>query len=298
MLPFGLPLAGADGLAELDVARPDGSTVVVEMHVAPSSWRGERVRVLTLRDITGRKQAELALRRQERWQAASAEIGLALLTNTMVEPSLALICRRVGELVGADGAVVALTSDAGVRIVAASGADAEGLTGALLAPPPVMLTQALTGRTDAASGTGDPAGDPPDPPGLGARPRVAVPVLSGGVAIGALAVVRSASVGEFGAEDVAVVESLAGLASLALELARARRHDDQVLLTGDRERIGHDLHQLAIQRLFACGTTIHGALALIHDRQVAERLTYAVDEIDATIRDIRNIVFALETTAT
>lgn len=91
-----------------------------------------------------------------------------------------------------------------------------------------------------------------------------------------------------------MVESLAGQAALGLELARARRQDEEVLLTGDRERIGHDLRRLAIQRLFASGTTIRGALALVHDPQVAERLALAIDEIDATIGDIRRIIFDLE----
>lgn len=65
-LPFGLPLARGD-VAELDVVRPDGSQVVVEMHVAPISWRGEDARVVTMRDLTDRVAAERLARSEQRY---------------------------------------------------------------------------------------------------------------------------------------------------------------------------------------------------------------------------------------
>lgn len=75
-LPFGLPLTAAagqsGGLAQLDVARPDGSEVVVEMHAAPLRWRGLDVQVVTLREITSRVRAERELARSEERFALSA----------------------------------------------------------------------------------------------------------------------------------------------------------------------------------------------------------------------------------
>ncbi|MGN6245335.1 MAG: putative bifunctional diguanylate cyclase/phosphodiesterase [Motilibacteraceae bacterium] len=71
-LPFGLPMTGGVGLAQLDVARPDGSEVVVEMHAAPLRWRGVDVQVVTLRDITSRVSAERRLARSEERFALSA----------------------------------------------------------------------------------------------------------------------------------------------------------------------------------------------------------------------------------
>jgi len=71
-LPIGLPLTGGGGLAQLDVARPDGGNVVLEMHVAPLEWEGEVAHVVTLRDVTARALAERELAASEERFALSA----------------------------------------------------------------------------------------------------------------------------------------------------------------------------------------------------------------------------------
>jgi len=50
------------GRGELNVERPDGQIVPVEMHVVETEWEGDRAHLASLRDITERKQAEEALR--------------------------------------------------------------------------------------------------------------------------------------------------------------------------------------------------------------------------------------------
>lgn len=65
-LPLGLPLVRGD-VAELDVVRPDGSAVVVEMQVAAISWQGENARLVTLRDLTDRVVAERLARSEQRY---------------------------------------------------------------------------------------------------------------------------------------------------------------------------------------------------------------------------------------
>jgi len=71
---FGVPVTGAGDLAQLDVPRPDadGGDLVLEMHVAPGTWEGEEVRVLTLRDISTRVAGERRLARSEERFALSA----------------------------------------------------------------------------------------------------------------------------------------------------------------------------------------------------------------------------------
>ena len=61
----------------------------------------------------------------------------------------------------------------------------------------------------------------------------------------------------------------------------------------DRDRIGRDLHDLVIQRLFAIGLTLENASRLAERPEVATRLSTAVDDIDATIKDIRRTIFEL-----
>lgn len=72
-----------------------------------------------------------------------------------------------------------------------------------------------------------------------------------------------------------------------------RRVHEELALVDDRERIARDLHDTVIQRLFAVGLSLQGALTRAASDPVAERIQLAVDEIDVTIRDIRSSIFAL-----
>ena len=61
----------------------------------------------------------------------------------------------------------------------------------------------------------------------------------------------------------------------------------------DRDRIARDLHDLAIQRLFATGLTLQSASRLIEHPEAGERVGRAVDDLDETIKIIRSTIFAL-----
>lgn len=72
--------------------------------------------------------------------------------------------------------------------------------------------------------------------------------------------------------------------------------DDQqgLLLLKDRDRIARDLHDLVIQRLFATGMLLQGVNRL-GDIPVGarERVEQAVDDLDETIKEIRQTIIAL-----
>jgi signal transduction histidine kinase len=76
----------------------------------------------------------------------------------------------------------------------------------------------------------------------------------------------------------------------------ALRHAEQVLAVAeDRERIARDLHDTVIQRLFAEGMSLQAAIADVTDPQrTRARLETAVDGLDATIKELRTAVFALQ----
>ena len=65
----------------------------------------------------------------------------------------------------------------------------------------------------------------------------------------------------------------------------------------DRERIARDLHDIVIQRLFAAGMTLQGAAARVTDPDARSRVERAVDELDATIKEIRTAIFQLQQTS-
>ena len=70
---------------------------------------------------------------------------------------------------------------------------------------------------------------------------------------------------------------------------------EALALVDDRERIARDLHDTVIQRLFAVGLSLQGALTRLETGPAHERIQLAVNEIDVTIRDIRSTIFALHT---
>ena len=75
-----------------------------------------------------------------------------------------------------------------------------------------------------------------------------------------------------------------------------RSERDILLISADRERIARDLHDLVIQRLFGAGLRLQGALALTDNEKVSARISSTVDDLDTTIKEIREAIFALEST--
>jgi signal transduction histidine kinase len=97
--------------------------------------------------------------------------------------------------------------------------------------------------------------------------------------------------------DSAVPMRYAEQVGVALELARAREAHERLALFEDRDRIGRDLHDLVIQRLFAVGLSLQSTASSVGDGRARDRIDTAVDDLDATIKDIRRSIFALGSTA-
>jgi signal transduction histidine kinase len=93
--------------------------------------------------------------------------------------------------------------------------------------------------------------------------------------------------------DVRLIEAYADQAALAMQVAQGREDRSRLAVFEDRDRIGRDLHDLVIQRLFAIGLTLENASRLAERPEVTTRLSAAVDDIDATIKDIRRTIFEL-----
>jgi signal transduction histidine kinase len=97
--------------------------------------------------------------------------------------------------------------------------------------------------------------------------------------------------------DLRLPVSYAEQATLAMHLAQAQEDRGRLAVFEDRDRIGRDLHDLVIQRLFAIGLVLDNASRLFDlNEGAASRIAGAVDDIDATIKDIRRSIFELSTT--
>jgi signal transduction histidine kinase len=130
-------------------------------------------------------------------------------------------------------------------------------------------------------------------PALG--PVIVVPLRTGDGVVGALTLAWTPDRSmQFYEVDVELPQRFAEQAALALQVARARIDTEKLAVFEDRDRIGRDLHDLVIQRLFAIGLTLENTARMAAERpDITRRVAGAVDDIDATIKDIRRSIFAL-----
>lgn len=122
-----------------------------------------------------------------------------------------------------------------------------------------------------------------------------LPLSSDTGPLGVLTVSRKSSGAPFDVEDLASATGFAALAAVVLELAAARDDRERLAVLEDRDRIARDLHDLVIQRLFATGLGLEGAVRLVGNEEVAQRLSGYVTALDDTIREIRQAIFSLRT---
>jgi hypothetical protein len=96
------------------------------------------------------------------------------------------------------------------------------------------------------------------------------------------------------ADESGLLESLAGHASLALDRVQAAADRADLEDVSRRDRVARDLHDVVIQRLFATGLLLEGMRRGLNDPETLERLDLAVEEIDVTIRHIREAILAAD----
>lgn len=123
---------------------------------------------------------------------------------------------------------------------------------------------------------------------------LAVPLVSDDQVLAVLALLWDVDAPTATRDAVHLAESFAAQAALTLVLAKARREHERLAVYQDRDRIARDLHDLVIQRLFATGMLLQSTTRIDElTPAVHERLGKAVDELDETIREIRQTIFAL-----
>ncbi|GAA1974683.1 two-component system sensor histidine kinase [Nocardioides panacihumi] len=236
-------------------------------------------------------------RRRQEWLATSTEVTRRLLAEPTGEP-LELIADSVFRLSEADLVTVAQVTEAGdmttVRVAVGAGADA--VTGATYALENTFSELVLE------SGGPMRLADASDTHAHGTRrvfladkvdlgPAIIVPLMGAAGPRGVLWAARRKHAHPFSPSDEDTIAAFANQASIAWELADARRAQQRVDLLEDRARIARDLHDHVIQRLFAAGLGLQ-ALAM-GAGDLAPKLEGVVDEIDDVIRQIRNSIFHL-----
>ena len=236
-------------------------------------------------------------RNRQSWIESTRDIATRLLGGGDPDQVFGLIAREALGLNGADAVVVAMpahddgTDDIDELVIVEAIGSARGAGGAISVPhsavgavfadrtprrlPSVTDTPAITALVDDAG------------------PAMVLPLRTTESVAGVVVVLRRAGAREFTDEQLDMTTAFADQAALAWQLAGSQRRMRELDLIADRDRIARDLHDHVIQRLFAVGLSLQGAIPRALSPEVADRLTDTVDELQSVIQEIRTTIFDL-----
>ncbi|MHB8488800.1 MAG: GAF domain-containing sensor histidine kinase [Candidatus Dormibacteria bacterium] len=225
--------------------------------------------------------------------AISSDLDLPAVLQRIV----AVACDQTGARYGAVGVVAGASEDGEVLLseFVAEGVDdkvvrrighpprGRGILGHVIRDPQPLRLDELSAHPDSV---GFPAGHPAMHTFLG------VPIRIRSEVFGNLYLTEKHG-GPFTPADETIAVALASAAGVAIENARLHEHVQELAVLHDRERIARDLHDTVIQRLFATALGLQALSRLASDVGVADKIQAAVDDLDATIREIRGVIFEL-----
>ncbi|BCW10607.1 histidine kinase [Arthrobacter sp. NtRootA4] len=241
-------------------------------------------------------------RRRTSWLEACMDITGRMLDDGRPEgASLDLIAERAMRESGAELALVLLPSaeQAGEYTVEGHAGRDDGMADAAPVKGRVLsvASTGIQGRNDGSSSTVqdpwrlfpvDRAGQP--------GTLLAMDLSAQGDHQGILVLGRSSGKGAFSTTDVEMASVYGSHIALALALDRIHRLREQQVVFSDRDRIARDLHDLVIQRLFAAGLSIQSLRRFGAAPTVEGRINAITDELDTSIRDLRNTIYSLRAT--
>ncbi|MEU5208401.1 GAF domain-containing protein [Streptomyces sp. NPDC020742] len=250
----------------------------------------------------GNARMHAAARQRTRWIDGAASVTTALLAgpeaHATAEDALTVVAEKGRELAeAATGAVLLPHAEGGMEVVAISTELSEAIRteayrGRIPERSPV-LHQINAGLAVFAD---DFAADARSVSRLSRHygPTMLLPLRSNGRVLGALALCRLPGGPRFSHSERTLGTQFAAQAALALVLADRHRDRERLAVYEDRDRIARDLHDLVIQRLFATGMLLESARHKAQVPEVQEGVGRAVDELDATIQEIRTTIIALQ----
>ena len=220
----------------------------------------------------------------------TADVELKVLLHHIVEEARTLVDTRYGALGVLDPTRTTLEQFITVGLdedeVRAIGAlpVGRGVLGLLITEPQPLRLQRLGDHPESY-------GFPPNHPLM--TSFLGVPIRVRDDIYGNLYLTDKVGAAAFSDEDEALAEALAQAAGIAIQSARLHDQVRVLSVLDDRDRIARDLHDRVIQRIFAVGMTLQGLARLPDPTQATGRIDKAVDELDATIAEIRSTIFEL-----
>jgi signal transduction histidine kinase len=98
----------------------------------------------------------------------------------------------------------------------------------------------------------------------------------------------------FSEEAEQLLEAFGHAAGLVIDQEMLRKSMRELTLSEERERLARDLHDTVIQRLFGVGLALQISLSSVLDDDVRSRINNVLDELDATIHEIRTTIFEID----
>jgi signal transduction histidine kinase len=216
-----------------------------------------------------------------------------------LDATLQLIVDRVRELVDAEYAALGIAEpDGRIDRFITSGISAERR--ALIGPLPrghgllgLIIHEGQSVRTEDIGAHPASFGFPPHHPPM--RTFLGVPIHRDGHPVGDLYMTDKRGGIPFDALDQQLVELFARHAAIAMQNARLHDRIASLAIVEERERIGRDLHDGIIQRLYGVSLTLEdlGELSREDPDEVELRVDRAIDSLQMTISDIRQFILGL-----
>ncbi|WP_313673629.1 GAF domain-containing protein [Mycolicibacterium sp.] len=232
------------------------------------------------------------------WIESTRDVATQLLAGDEPTDVLRRVAVEVLTLAEADGAFVAVSSDTelgsdGVdelMVVEAVGAARIPATGPVINVANSVLGQVFTDMTPRRLPSVEESGPVQQMmDDVGAAMVVPLHTELGGVVV----VLRRRGALTFSQEQLETMVAFADQVAMAWQLASSQRRMHELDVLSERDRIARDLHDHVIQRLFAVGLSLQGAIPRARVPDVQQRLADTVDELQAVIQEIRSTIFDL-----
>jgi signal transduction histidine kinase len=222
--------------------------------------------------------------------SVGSDLSLPIVLRRIVESACALVDAEYGALgvIGDDRRLsefLTVGVDAATHAAIGSLPEGHGILGLLIVDPKPLRLPDLTKHPQSY-------GFPPNHPPM--KSFLGVPIRVRDSVFGNLYLCEKQGAPVFTDDDEQLAVALASAAGVAVDNARLVQRVEEMAVLEDRDRIARDLHDKVIQRLFATGISLQTAGVLATVPEVSDRLVHAVDELDETIREIRNTIFALQ----
>jgi signal transduction histidine kinase len=94
--------------------------------------------------------------------------------------------------------------------------------------------------------------------------------------------------------EVELLRAFADHVALAVDHESSEHNRRRLAVAIDRDRIARDLHDRVIQRIFGVGLGLQSTLRRLTDATIRDRLVGYVNDLDATVAEIRTTIFSLQ----